>query len=134
VAEAAELSLTSVTPEASSLGHLREASMAVANVLPFCTKAAFRDGGVLALKTFFQSAVIWVTAAAVSVAAGALDPWADDAGMADARADELGDEPEPVHAETAATSATASAGARIIRRVRAVNPMTHLLGLGRRQR
>ena len=91
--------------------------MAVANVLPSCTKAAFRDGGVLALKTFFQFAVIWATAAAVS-----------------AGADEPEDEPEPVHAETAATSASASAGARIIRRVRTVNPMTHLLGLGRRQR
>ena len=108
--------------------------MAAANVLPFCTRAAFRDGGVVALKTFFQSAVIWATAAGVSVAAGALDARADDAGMADAGAAELEDEPEPVHAATAATSATASAGARIIRRAGAVNPMTHLLGLGRRQR
>jgi hypothetical protein len=108
--------------------------MAAANVLPFCTKAAFRDGGVLPLKTFSQFAVIWVTAAAVSVAAGAIDAREDDAGTDDARADELEDEPEPVHAETAAASASASAGARIIRQARTVNPMTHLLGLGRRQR
>jgi hypothetical protein len=70
--------------------------MAVANVLPFCTRAAFRDGGVLALKTVFQFAVIWATAAAVSVAAGALDVRADDAEMADAGAGELEDEQEPV--------------------------------------
>ena len=108
--------------------------MTVANVLPFCTKAAFCDSGVLALKTFSQFAVIWATAAAVSAAVGAIDAGADDAGTDDARADELEDEPEPVHAETAATSASASAGARIIRRARTVNPMTHLLGLGRRQR
>jgi hypothetical protein len=104
--------------------------MAAANVLPFCTKAAFCDCGVLALKTFFQFAAIWATAAAVSAGAGAIDARADDAGTDDARAGE----PEPVHAETAATSASASAGARIIRWGGTVNPMTHLLGLGRRQR
>jgi hypothetical protein len=108
--------------------------MAAANVLPFCTKAAFCDGGVLPLKTFSQFAVIWATVAAVSVGADAIDVRADGAGTDDARADELEDGPEPVHAETAATSASASAGARIIRQAGTVNPMTHLLGLGRRQR
>ncbi|MGH3190522.1 MAG: hypothetical protein ACRDPY_29085 [Streptosporangiaceae bacterium] len=103
--------------------------MAVANVLPSCTKATFCDGGVLALKTFCQFAVIWAAAAAVFVAAGASDAWADDAGTDDARADNLEDKLEPVHAATAATSASASAGARIIRRAKTVNPMAHLLVL-----
>ena len=89
--------------------------MAPANALPFCSRAALSEVGVLALKNFSQFAVI--SAAAVAVFkddAGADDAGAEDAGAEAAGADEPDGELELLQAATASASATASAGARMI--------------------
>jgi hypothetical protein len=100
--------------------------MAVANTLPFCSRETFCAVGVLALKNFSQFAVIWA-------AAPELDPVLELPGAAgDEAAAEL-DEVEAdvlellLQATTVMASARPSAGARIIRRAKRLNRMTHLL-------
>jgi hypothetical protein len=137
VAEVAEFTVTPVTlaPSPLARGKLRKELMAPENVLPFCTRPIFCESGVLELKNFSQFVLISAAAAAVLVAAGAdEDAGADVAGadVAGVAELELEEELELLQAVSAAASARASAGAKIIRRGGTVNPMTRLLSLGRR--
>jgi hypothetical protein len=108
--------------------------MAVANVLPFCSKETFSATGVLELKNFSQFAVICATAAELPVLGlpGAAELAAGDeaAGLVDDEVDadvlEL-----LLQATTVMASARPSAGARVIRRAKRLNLMTRLLCLGR---
>jgi hypothetical protein len=111
------------------MGNWDMSLMAVANLLPFCSRATFCAVGVLELKNFSQFALIWAAApelvvlpelAVVPELAVGVDVVEVD--------DEL---LELLQAATAAASARPSAGARMIRRATCWNRMTRLLSLGR---
>jgi hypothetical protein len=114
--------------------------MAASNVLPFSRSLTFSETGVLELKNFSQFAVICATAAELAPVLGLLG--ADELAGAEAGTGEAGalaadGEVEAdvvellLQAATVRARATASIGARVIRRAQGLNRMTRLLSLGR---
>jgi hypothetical protein len=114
---------------------LAKALMAGSRMVPFCSSLTFSETGVLESKNFSQFAVISATAAAlppVGLAAGAEVAGADDeAGTLEGEVDvDAGLLELLLQAAAVRAIASASAGARIIRRARGLNRTTRLLSLG----
>ena len=86
----AEVTVTPVTSAPSPLTRWERLPMAGANALPFCSRAALSEVGVLALKNFSQFAVICATAAELPEAEAGDDAGAEEAGADVAGADVAG--------------------------------------------
>src|ERR1700689_4498063 len=119
-------------------GICAKALMAEVNLLPFCSRAAFCAGVVLALKNFSQFAVICATALAPTggdeLAAGAEAAGAEaGTGTDELEGGVAADGLELLLLQAATTTARARPSARaMIRRAKRLNRTTRLLCLGRR--
>jgi hypothetical protein len=109
-----------------------KALIAEANVLPFCSRAAFCEAVVLELKNFSQFAVISAAAPELLELAGA-DELAVAAGdeVAELDGDVAADVLELLLQAATATARAGPSARAMIRRVKRLDRMTRLLCLGR---
>jgi len=127
-----EFSTTLVTlaPIPLARGSLAKSLMAEANVLPFCSRAAFCEAVVLELKNFSQFAVISATAPELLELATA-DGLPTGAEAAELDGDVVADVLELLLQAATATARAGPSARAMIRRVKRLNRMTRLLCLGR---